>query len=736
MNSDETPIDPNIEPDDTPAPPGEIKDDTPTPEPTRELADSSGAGEEKQTDEVRAEADKELTGALQGHLQLLVALQNPLTEQQEVELHELGKSLPETILQVSRNKSAGLSGELLTLARLVKAVTLLQERQQMLDDCLVEISRLSPRNTAEIVNAQKLVRRLKSEIGWPQDAPVAQAYSRLLDAEQALEEIVISNREFQSGLLTATNELVTNLRLALESGNSTEAGAIWDKIQGNIGNLSGRTQHELKEQISELRTQVNELREWKKFAAAEKKKELIGEMQVLCDTSLQPPQRAARIRKLHENWKQLGYSEQNEELWQQFKEISDRAYAPCKEFYQQRKAVMAENLKQRNGICERVEAFLETVNREAPKLAELRDFEKQAQEDWKKYAPIEQSKIKTIQKRFYGLLDKVREIRRTTAKANGALKQALVGKARQLQELEDRRDAMEQAKALQAEWKTIGPAQFRDDRRYWEEFRAACDALFRDRDEAKKAARSASENTLQASTDILKRLESLLEQNDEELRESRKLFDSLQRDFHQTLNPRIRKDSRQLQDHFTVLTRKIEARFRRLPDKKQLAALAALEARSSQCLALEKQLLSCSDDQSMRNILDSFNRDAWNQLQTSGIPGCDRQMDLRIEMLLGLSGLDAFQKPLQDCEQQARRQLVEAEIRAHLDSPELDRPLRMELQLSQLQNSFGRASLDESGDRQRFGREFQLQQLCTGPLSEPMRGEFQQRVERILDKLL
>ncbi|MCB1672756.1 MAG: DUF349 domain-containing protein [Pseudomonadales bacterium] len=694
------------------------------------------AGEPGQQDDERRRHSEELTNALQGHLAMLEALQNPLTEQQEIELRELAGKMPESILQVSRNKSAGLSGDVLTLARLVKAVTLLDERQAMLTECLAAIDGLSAKATADIVNAQKLVRRLKSEIGWPQEAPPAQSYSRLLEAEQSLEKTVASNREFQTQLLTATQELVGQLRQTLEAGNSTEAGSMWDRVQGNISNLSGRTQHELKEQISDLRNQVNELREWKKFAAAEKKKELITEMRTLLEAELQPPQKAAGIRKLHDSWKQLGFSEQNEELWQQFKEVSDQAYAPCKEYFQQRKGVMAENLKQRNEICAKLESFLQTVDRETPKIVELRDFEKHMQEEWKKYAPIEQSKIKKLQKRYYGLLDQIRDIRRTSSTANGELKKAMVQQARELLELEDRKDAMEQAKALQAEWKKIGPAAYREDRKYWEEFRAACDALFKQRDEAKKAIRSEIDNAVQASSAILKQLEDLLSIDEETLRDSRKLFASLQRDFNQNFSPRLKKERRQLQDQFNGLIRKIEARFRKLPDKKQLQALAALEARSGLCLNLERQLLACSDDQSLQASLAEFDRSAWEALEDSGTPEFEQRMNQRLDALLKIGSVEKLHKLQGETEQLARRMLVNAEIRANLESPEQDRPLRMEMQLSQLQSNFGKAALEEAGDRQRQGWEFQLARLCVGPLSEPVREEFQQRADRILDRLL
>lgn len=683
-----------------------------------------------------AAATAALTAALEPHLDWFGQLPNPLGDEELQQLLTLAAQLPEAVLQVSRNKSAGLAGEMLNLARLLKAANHLDARRKMLEDCVATIGRLSAKRTADIVTAQKLLRQLKSEIGWPQEAPVAPLYATLLTAETSLEQVVNQNRHFQADLLVTTQALAQELREKMHAGDSTEANAMWDRIQGNISNLSSRTQSELKEQIGELRSQINELREWKKFAAAEKKKELITQMRALLESEVPPPEKAGQIRKLHESWKLLGFSEQNEELWQEFKQVSDQAYAPCKEHFKQQKNMMAENLKQRTAICDRLEQFLATVDTGSPKIVELKQLESQAQDEWKKYAPVEQSKIKKLQKRFYGLLDQIRGIRRAAAEANGELKKALVQQAGELVSMEDRGAAIERAKALQTDWKNIGPTFFKDDRKYWEEFRAACDALFKERDQARKASRSEAEDGLKASTEILHRLEQLLELEEAALRDSRALFAALQRDFQQALSPKLRKQRQQLMDRFTALTRKIESRFRRLPDKKQVQVLAALEAKSTACLALEQRLSGCADSDALRGAIADFDKDAWQQQDSCGIEDFDQRMAARLDALLGVGSPAQWQQLVTNTEQQARRQLVEAEIRANLESPAQDRSLRMELQLKQLQSSFGKATLEDAGNRERAARHFQLAVLCTGPLTPAVREEYQQRAVRILDRLL
>jgi len=677
-----------------------------------------------------------LIEALQANLEYFSTLPDELTDQNLKHLLELRGSMPDLILQISKSKTAGLDDEALAFARLLKAVTLSDQHNQQIVDLITSAEELTHKNTNQLIGARKLLRQFKSEIGWPQEAPKSALFNTLLATEQKFDEIAEKNQQFQEQLLASTKELADTLGKALEQGNSSEASALWDKIQGNINNLSGRAQHDFKLQTAEFRNQVNELRGWKKFAATEKKKELIERIRQLAEAKVKPSELAKQINKLHEEWKRLGYSNQNEKLWREFKTLSDQAYAPCKEYFKQQKATMAENLKQRTEICNKLKSFLEELDREAIKIVELKKFEEQAQEDWKKYAPIEQSKVKKLQKRFYELLNQVRDIRRTAAKKNGELKLSLVEQAKRLIDLEDRREAMNKARDLQAEWKTIGPSFFKEDRKHWEDFRAACDAIFKERDEARKALKSDIDNALKASKDILRQLDEIFEQEEEMFRQSRKLFSSLQRDFNQALSPKIKKERQQLLDRFTTLTRKIEARYRKLPDKKQMQALSALQARANTCLVLENQLLACKDDESLKQLITEIDQDDWQQLDNSGMPELDKAMAARWKSLANLSSLKSLQKLTDETEQQARRKVVEAEISASLDSPEQDKGLRMQLQLNQLTTCFGKTNMNDKSSREREARQLQLQFLCVGPLSQQVREELEPRVAKIIEKLL
>ena len=76
---------------------------------------------------------------------------------------------------------------------------------------------------------------------------------------------------------------------------------------------------------------------------------------------------------------------------------------------------------------------------------------------------------------------------------NEALKQAIVEKAEALVDHEPLQDAMNQAKALQSDWKTVGITRHREDRKLWQAFRKACDLIVARRDAQRTEQQQASE---------------------------------------------------------------------------------------------------------------------------------------------------------------------------------------------------------------------------------------------------
>ena len=447
---------------------------------------------------------------------------------------------------------------------------------------------------------------------------------------RALRDLLDKNRQYQQELGRRVEEQLAALKEALADGRSKDALSLWDRIQGNLRQCTGKLHNTLQKEANASKGELLELRKWRNFAATEKKKELIGEIGNLAGADLPPAELSRQIQQLHDRWKALGRSEQNEKLWRQFKKISDEVYAPCKEYFRERKQRMAQNLKARAELCEQLEQKLAELEAEKTSIhiIKLNQAITECNAAWKKYAPVEQSKIKPLQKRYYAALKQLTGLRKDAVAQNAAGKQSLLDRAGQLAAVEDRSGAAAEIRKLQAEWKKIGPADFREEKRLREAFQAACEAV----GEAERAAREKARERNKSPAE---------KRHDGQLA---------------ALAPQ------------TGFLEKSEASLFQADDEAGFGE----RHRAIDTGEWEQLTANATDDDD---------------------PG-DSELDDRLQALLAVGSLAELVAQAEDCEQQQRRALVGLEIEAGVNSPREDQSARMELQLQQLASGFGKRAPD------------------------------------------
>lgn len=361
-----------------------------------------------------------------------------------------------------------------------------------------KLAKLSHKQSQELINLRLSLERLGMQ-------------GTASDQWRALQELLEKNHEYQQQLQQRMRTQLTTLGEALEAGRSREVLSLWDRVQGNIKQCTGQLKRTMQKEAGACKGPVLEMRKWRIYAATEKKKQLIAEMSNLPDAGLSAPDLGRRIQKMHEQWKALGRSDQNERLWREFKKLSDQVYAPCKEYYRERKKRMAANLKIRIELCEKLEQRLTELEGQPLHIVKLNHLISECNTAWKEHAPVEQSKIKPLQKRYYAVLKKLTNLRKETMKENGVRKRSCLERAKALAALEDHGKAAGEARKLQSEWKHIGPADFREEKRFREEFRVACDAVFKQLNEHRARERERQRERplspqLQAHAELLKKL--------------------------------------------------------------------------------------------------------------------------------------------------------------------------------------------------------------------------------------
>lgn len=595
-----------------------------------------------------------------------------------------------------------------------------------------EAEKLSFKNTTRLFEVRSQLRKLRNRLTEEQNT----LSEKIVALQSELEVKIGKNNEYQNELKVKTEELLASMSEALESGNSESATQIWDKVQGNISNTANQVKAELQKEASQFKEKITELRDWKIFAATEKKKEIITQMEHLIESKMHPSDRSKTISKAHKSWKALGRSNQNEQLWKQFKKLSDQAYEPCKEYFKQRKQLMNDNLMKRREICVTLETEHKALldSDAAIDISKLNKLLNNTEKDWKQFAPIEQSKIKSLQKRFYGTVNELRKLRKDNVSGNAKLKRDLIKQAQDLTKLDDNKQAMNDAKRLQQEWKSIGPTSYKEDNKYWQEFRAACDTIFNKKNQASKELNVELKEIEQRLQQILSSLEELSSKEESAFRESRGSYQDLAQEFSNSLDPRIKSQRKRLLDRFNTAKRQIDSRFRALPDKRQQQAQKTIREKNGLLLSLENALVAESDDEKIAELQNAFDRAGWDAIAASGNADIDELLAKRLELVLAVKSSSEMRKLCQQSSEDLRMLCIQAEIRANIDSPAEDKPLRMKLQLEQLQNGFSQAKPDPKQNL-KYATSIELQSQALGPLEEVTRADFSTRLASIVKKL-
>ncbi len=209
------------------------------------------------------------------------------------------------------------------------------------------------------------------------------------------------------------------------------------------------------------------------------------------------------LQQLHEEWAEIGpvARELREGLWERFKAASSAINKKHQEYFDRLHAKEKENLEAKQAIIEKLKAIYQPLadgQDLTAKQWEAASEQLQAlQEEWRKigFAPkkFNQSiyeEYRTLCNDFYKAKTAHFKGLRDELSANLAKKRDLVERARELAESKDWNNTADAIRALQTEWKTIGPVarKYSDD--LWNQFTTACDTFFNAKREAAKESRA------------------------------------------------------------------------------------------------------------------------------------------------------------------------------------------------------------------------------------------------------
>lgn len=243
------------------------------------------------------------------------------------------------------------------------------------------------------------------------------------------------------------------------------------------------------------------------------------------------------LNDLHEEFRHIGPvpKEEQEALWQRFKAASDVLYDKRREFIDKLKVDLNVNLKIKQALGDEAQAFLtfdsERINEWNDKTKEILELQKR----WEAAGGLPRDKAKEINKHFWGAFkgffsNKNAFFKRLEGQREENLKkkEELVVKAEELKESKDFDKTAETLKALQNEWREIGPVPEKQKNSVFIKFKKACDHFFDQKRAKNKEVNKEFDENLKKKEEICTAIEQMTAEKTFDIDKLESLFDQYQ----------------------------------------------------------------------------------------------------------------------------------------------------------------------------------------------------------------
>jgi hypothetical protein len=224
------------------------------------------------------------------------------------------------------------------------------------------------------------------------------------------------------------------------------------------------------------------------------------------------------VKKFQREWMNIGPSPR-----ETFKELGDTFFGILREsqnriqaHYDEIHKHSDENLARKKELVQKMSEILTMEITNAATSNRWTDEVLKLQEEWRTIGWARKKENEEVWQEFRGLCDlffskrnALFEEKRGAYKVNKDKKEALIERARAIQNSEDWKGATDELKRLQEEWKAVGGADPREEQKLWQRFRSTCDHFFaRKKENYSKVVEEQAQN-LVLKQDMLTELEAL-----------------------------------------------------------------------------------------------------------------------------------------------------------------------------------------------------------------------------------
>jgi hypothetical protein len=382
------------------------------------------------------------------------------------------------------------------------------------------------------------------------------------ELRQAEEKVRTEHGAADALALRQLSSLISRAHGALRAGHTGPAAGLRRAIEEKLTSAPALPPS-LARGLQELDDKLHALKEWKDYAVSPKRAELIAEIEALPGSEESPKRLAERIKDLRAQWKTIsqGVQVDSETDWQRFNQAALIAYEPCRVHFEAQARQRTENVAKRQHILERLQAFESIHNGDHPDWRAISAVLYEAPQEWRRFSAVDRRANRAVEVEFDASLARLRGRLEAWHAQNAADKRSFIERAKAMLEKADGREAVEGIKALQHQWRDIGPAPRELENSLWNEFREHCDQVFKKRQQAFAEYAAGLEGNKAQALSLCEQAEQLATQSGAPLLEGAKNISQWQATF-ETLGELPRAEARSLYMRFERAVKRCESQVR------------------------------------------------------------------------------------------------------------------------------------------------------------------------------
>ena len=306
------------------------------------------------------------------------------------------------------------------------------------------------------------------------------------------------------------------------------------------------------------------------FATNPKREELIKEISTIIQSPLESPKKQAHlIHDVQTKWQLLDLSSRpaSKEQWNKFNELTNKAWEPCSEYFDELKQIKINNAAQRMEIVNNINKYVEDNSSNWPQPKFLIQFLRQSFDEWQKYAPVLDKDLNKLRNAYFEAKKPINDAIKKQEQIVIKAKEALIEKVNAITD-EDNDICIKKFNDLKNEWKKAGSAGRKADNKLWDKFNKSADRFFNAKKEVIDAElMKANELLSQLKSDKISINEVLKSLSDLKNISKTKEFNSIQKQIN---NKRKEQESKLKQNKIDSYTNLLDAFLNNELDKTQV----------------------------------------------------------------------------------------------------------------------------------------------------------------------